>query len=374
MAANSLSRLSILLALAVLTALACRRPAEEPPVRVAQPELPADPVVAEVDTLPLRWSQLAERLGPIQAEMGPGKPEAAVRAAALAASDLLVLREMRVVGALAQATETAAQASDRLLRQTFNDEHGCAVGETEVRLYYMENLPTYKHPPAWTVWDAAGQCCERGEGCPIAEVEQCRSAIRQQLTEFARQLRGEYAQLPPLGLAAQASNIVLDETPLRFQYLPRFEQLLADFQQKDRRLRILRYTFWQQGLPAYQGARFRSADPAVQSAVQKAELGEVLGPLDGEDSPHVLVLAARQPESVGLPHTPTAATEHPVAVAIRHKLCDQWAARERTEYRERLLGGAQLIWHGDALRGHLEPVVIDKLIKQLASPTAPGVR
>ncbi len=363
-----MQRVAPLLALMLLAVLACRRPPDQGAAVVAAVAV-QDPIVAEVDTLPLRGSQLAERLAFLH-----GQPEAGVRAAALAASDLLVLREMQNVGALAAATETAAQASDRLLALTFNDEHGCAIGETEIRMKYMENLATYKHPPAWTVWDAAGQCCDKPEGCPIAEVEQCRVAIRQQLSGLATQLRADYQKLPPLGQAAQATAVQLEDTPLKQAYLPLFEQRLADLQERERRLRIVRYTFWQHGLPGFEGAHFRQADPAIETAVQHAKLGEVLGPLDGDDSAHVLVLAARQAGSVGLPHTPTAMTEDPIAQTIRHKLCAEWAQAERTTYRERLLSGAHLVWHREALHGRLDDAAIDKLIKQLASPPAGGVR
>lgn len=331
-----------------------QRPAAVP---VAPPV--ADPVVAEVDGMALRWGQVQERLKALGDDA-----HRETKAAALAASDLLVVREMKVVGAAIAATETAAQAADRLLALTWDGSRGCGLSEAEIRLAYMQDLGRYKHPPSWTVWDALGDCCSKPEGCPIADVEQCRDQLRAQLMAMAAQLRADFAAMPALGPAAELTAVRVEESPLRHQQLPHFEAVLADLQAKDRRLKLLRYTFWQQGLPAYEKAHFRRADPAVEKACTGARIGDLIGPIDGEDSPHLLLVAAREPESTGLPHTPTATDEDPVAVQIRKKLCGDMALREREEYRERLLRNAQIVWHPQALVERLAPASVQTLVTE----------
>ena len=98
-----------LAALALLAAACGRAPAPSVAPAVA-PAAAVDPVVAKVDLGVLRWSQLAPRLAELR-----GQEQAEVRAMALAASDVLVVREMQVVGQAQAATETTAQAADRFL-------------------------------------------------------------------------------------------------------------------------------------------------------------------------------------------------------------------------------------------------------------------
>ena len=353
-------------AAALLVLASCSRPApkaavstdaQATPAQLAAAEA-ANPVVAQVDLSPLRWKDVAQRLAELK-----GEHDAEVRAVLLAASDVRVAREMAVVGQAPAATETAAQAADRFLAQVWDGKRGCAVTEAELRLAYMQDLSSYKHPPSWTVWDLQSACCAEGSDCPVLEQERCRQQVRPHLLKFADDLRKAYSRLPALGLAATATEVALAESPLKQRHLPQFEEGAAALQAAGQPVKLLRYSFWKQNVAGFEKAPFRRADPAVEQAAQAANLGEVLGPFDGDDALHVAVVAARKPQSVGLPKTATATEESPVALALRAKLCGQAAETERHLYRQRLVQGARILWKADALTGRLPAAALDQLIK-----------
>lgn len=333
---------------------------------------PSDAVVAQVDGQPLAWSALQHHLRALQGQpqdpsRGPEAREAPtpeqleLQAAVIAASDLLIVREMAVVGAPAQPTETAAQAAERFLAQVWDGKRGCALTEAEVRLAYMQDLAKFKHPPGWTVWDLQSACCGEQHQCGLVEQERCRKELRRHLEQLAQTLRKDYAALPALGPAADATELTLEASPLKQRHLPRLEELAAELQASGKPVRLLRYSFWQQGLAGFEGARFRRGDPSVEKAVQSAQIGEVLGPFDGDDALHVAVVAARQPLALGLPKSPTATDEHPVALQLRGKLCLEAAVAERQLYRQKLVQGAVIRWDLKALQGRLSPAALQKL-------------
>lgn len=311
-----------------------------------------------MDLTPLRWADVARRLAELK-----GEPDAEVKAALMAASDVLVAREMAVVGQAPSPTETAAEASDRFLAQVWDGKRGCAVTEAELRLAYMQDLSTYKHPATWTVWDLQSACCADGADCPLVEQERCRQQLRPHLQKFADELRRAYARLPAVGMAAEASEVALADSPLKQRHLPQFEEGAAALQASGQPVRLLRYSFWQQNVPGFEKAPFRRADPATEQAAQKAKLGEVLGPFDGDDALHVAVVAARKPQSIGLPKTATATEESPVALALRAKLCQEAAKAERHLYRQRLVQGARILWKAEMLTGRVPATAIDQLVK-----------
>lgn len=351
-------------ALALAVAACGRRgeaPAAAPSAGAAQKaqasgEKPADPVVAQVDGQPLHWSAVQRHLEALK-----GQDQAELQAALTAASDLLVVREMAVVGAAAAPTESSAQAAERFLAEVWDGKRGCALTEAEVRLAYMQNLANFKHPPGWTVWDLQSACCGDQHACSLMEQERCRGELRPQLQQLAETLRKDYRQLPSIGPAADATELTLEASPLKTRHLPRMEELAADLQASGKPVRLLRYSFWQQGLAGFEQARFRRGDPSVEKAVQQAKIGEVLGPYDGDDALHVTVLAARQPLALGLPKGPTATDDHPVALQLRGKLCLEAAAGERQQYRNKLVQGASIQWQAEALRGRISPEALGKL-------------
>lgn len=322
----------------------------------ATAEKSADPVVAQVDGQPLHWSAVQRHLEALK-----GQDQAELQAALTAASDLLVVREMAVVGAAAQPTETTALAAERFLAEVWDGKRGCALTEAEVRLAYMQDLAKFKHPPGWTVWDLQSACCGDQHACSLMEQERCRSELRPHLQQLAETLRKDYRQLPSIGSAADATELTLEASPLKARHLPRMEELAADLQASGKPVRLLRYSFWQQGLAGFEQARFRRGDPSVEKAVQQAKIGEVLGPYDGDDALHVTVLAARQPLALGLPKGPTATDEHPVALQLRGKLCLEAALGERQQYRNKLVQGASIQWQAEALRGRIGAEALGKL-------------
>lgn len=318
-------------------------------------------MVADVDLGHLKLSQLQERLRSLK-----GEPEAEVRALALAASDVLVVREMGVVGGAVAPTETVAQAADRFLAQVWDGKRGCALTEAEVRLAYMQNLGKYKHPPGWSVWQAQVRCCTKPEGCPQLDVAACLHENRPTVDKLTTAMRTAFAELP-VGQAADATELNLPESPLRFKHLPKFEQLVADAQASGaRQLELVRYSFWQRNVPGFEKAQFRRADPVVEAAAKRAKIGEVLGPLEGEDSLYAVVVAARQPLALGIPKDPTAlladAQATKAEAEIRMQLCLDAAVQERQAYRERLLGGALVVWQASALKGHVSDAAVQKVI------------
>ncbi len=336
-----------LAALALLAAACGRAPAPSVAPAVA-PAAAVDPVVAKVDLGVLRWSQLAPRLAELR-----GQEQAEVRAMALAASDVLVVREMQVVGQAQAATETTAQAADRFLAAVWHDNRGCALTNDELRLAYLQNLARYKHPPGWTVWQAQTRCCPEPP-CAIADKEACLGAARPVMTALSERLRNQFKAMTALGPAADATEVRLADSPLRDRHVPAFEEAIADAQTAGGKLQLLRYSFWQTGVAGFEKAAFRRADPAVERAVVAAKLGQVLGPVDTDNEIAVLTVVARQPLALGLPRDASASVDPQVVEAqrqLRAELCRDVAKRERQDYREKLLAGAVIEWDEKALTG-----------------------
>lgn len=304
--------------------------------------------MAKVDLGVLRWSQLSARLTELR-----GEDQAEVRALALAASDVLVVREMQVVGQAPAPTETTAQAADRFLASVWNEHRGCALTADEIRLAYLQNLARYKHPPGWTVWQVQTRCCPQAP-CPIGDKEACLGAARPAMTALAAQLRKAFAALPVPALAADAAEVKLADSPWRDKHLPAFEEAVAAAQATGLKVQMLRYSFWKTGVPGFEKAPFRRADPAVERAAAAARLGQIVGPVDTEDELAVLTVAARQPLALGLPRDVSASIDPQVVAAerdLRLELCRDVAKRERQEYREKLLAGAVIEWDDKALQG-----------------------
>lgn len=346
---------------ATLVTVACRRP-DDAPVRIAQPQVAVvdDPVVAEIDFEKLHLSQLEARLRELK-----GQPEWEVRALALAASDVLVVREMKVVNQAQLPTETTAQAADRFVAAVWNENRGCSLTAAELRLAYMQNLARYKHPPSWTVWQVQSRCCETPP-CDVIVNEACLAVQRPKLRVLADELRVSFAKLPALGLAADATLARMADSPLRHKHLPVVEEKAAELQGSGAKVQLLRYMFWQRDVAGFEKAAFRRADPAVEAAVKPAKIGAVLGPLDGEYEVIVAVLAARQPLALGLPKDVSDSADPQVIETqreLRSQLCEQAAVLERQNYREQLLAGALLKWNEVALKGRVSEQAVRKMVE-----------
>lgn len=333
------------LALACLGLLAaCKRPTPAPaPADAAPPvaaaPIEADPVLAKIDLSEVRLSHVRDRLG--RAAPTESRTTATVQALLEAAADVLVVREMAVLKQVPQPGERPWQAADRFLHGVWTGK-ACNLAEADLRWVYLRDVGKYKHPPSFTVWDAQLQCCPDPATCKLVEAEACRKAVRPLAEELAAHLAAEFAQLPPLGPAADATLTTLDSSPVRAARLPAFEAAVAARQAREPRLQLRRYTFFQQGHPGFEKANFRPTDPAIEAAVRGARLGDVLGPLDTAWGLDVVLLVAREPARTGM-------GSDDVQAQVRAQACEELAAVERAEYRQRLVQGAVLHWDRPAI-------------------------
>lgn len=321
-----------------------------------------DLIVARADLSDVRLAAVRERLAQIppteQRETG------IVQALLAAAQDQLIVREMAVLHETPQPGETAAQAADRFLAGVWRADPNCAVDLRDVKWAYLRDLGKYKHPTSFTVWDAQFQCCPDVEQCPLMQDEACRKQVRPQAEALAQSLRKGFAALPPIGLAAQATDVALESTPLKLRHIPAFEEAVAAT--REARLKLRRYTYFKQGEKGFEGAKFQPGEPRIEAVVDKARLGDVLGPIDTAWGIDVVLLVAREPARSGL-------LDPAVAAEVRGKACAEQAQLARVDYRQRLLAGSRLEWRKDAIARAFGREVLARLPPDATAREAPSM-
>lgn len=352
----------MLLAIAVL-AIACRQPAPAAkPVAAAVPAPAPEAILARIDLSDVQLGHVRDRLALVPATTP--KDAAVVQALVEAAADLLVVREMAVLKELPRPGERPFQTANRFLAGVWRADAGCQLDPRDLKWTYMRDLGRYKHPASFTVWDAQFQCCPDIEHCPLLPSEACRKAVRPEVERLASEVRNAFAKLPSIGLAAEASAVTQNASPLQARHVPIFESLVAAAAVREPRLKLRRYTFYAQGIKGFEDAHFQIGEPAIAAAVAKAKLGDVLGPIDTDWGLDVVLLVARAPTRAGL-------LDNAVDAEVRAQACEDIATVQRVDYRQRLVAGARLEWRKDAILKAFGADVVKKLPPDATSRELP---
>ena len=325
----------------------------------------ADPILVKADLSEVRLSHVRDRLG--QLPSSGSHAQAVAEAILTATSDLLVVREMAVIGQLPRSGERPWQATDRFLAEVWAGKPGCDVAAEDLRWAYLREVGRYKHPASWTVWDAQFPCCPETEACrPTAA---CLQQAHAAAAEFAGGVRTRLAGLPALGVAADVTDTALDASAVRLSHVPAFEEEVANQKPTAPAIRLRRYRFFRQSEPGFPKGHFLATDPAIEAAMAKARLGDVVGPLVTGWGVDVVLLVARDPVRSGGLDDPA------VAASVRSQVCTELAMRERVEYRERLLGGASVKWQKASILKAFGAEAFGKLppdVKVRAQPDVPS--
>ncbi len=331
-------------------AAACSRSSLPPPGKPPIAKAETDPVVAQVDLSELHLSQVQDRLD--TTVYADSKADAAAQALQLAASDVLVVREMAVIGQKPLPGERLSQATDRFLAQVWTGRNACPASEPDLKWAYLSEMGRYKHPPSFTLWDAQVQCCEDVDACPETTLLACRRDLRAMLDVLRAAAAKELAALPPLPL--DVTQVALDQSPVRDRHVPAFEGLAADASAREPRLQLRRYTAFAAD-PAFPRRGFRRTDPQLEREARDAPLGSVLGPVETVWGLSVALVVAREPPAEGGLEDPA------VRKAVHLRLCELSALEERQAYRGRLLKGAVVKWRDDLIRKRFGDGVLRKL-------------
>jgi hypothetical protein len=302
-----------------------------------------DPVVLRVDLTDVTASAVLHRRAQLAAaDLDLTPAQLGVQAVLAAATDALVVREFRALGLAVSATETTAAAADRLLAIAYG-ESGCSLTPQDIKLAYMTDLSRFKHPPSFALWDAQLVCCDDPTTCDPSAAELCRARTQVTAEKLHAKLTSVMANLPAVELPAGVSEVSTEQSGLRDKHIPAFEEAVASLQKDWPELRLRRYRAFVQGLPDFAKGQFRATDPRLETLAKAGQVGTLLGPVPTAWGWNVALLAGRYPARHGM--------GDPVALAeARSEACKQWAARERQDYRQRLLKGAQLTWLEAPLR------------------------
>ncbi len=288
------------------------------------------------------------------------------QALVVAAQDQLIVREMAVLHETPKPGETAAQAADRFLAGVWRADPGCAVDLRDVKWAYLREMGKYKHPSSFTVWDAQFQCCPDAEQCPLLQDEACRKQVRPLAEALAQQVRKHFAGLPSIGLAVDATDVALESTPLKSRHMPAFEEAVAGQAAREPRLKLRRYTYFKQGEKGFEGGKFQPGEPRIEAVVDKARLGDVLGPIDTAWGIDVVLLVAREPARTGM-------LDARVVAEVRGKACADQAQLARIDYRQRLLAAARLEWRRAAIAQVFGKEVLARLPADATARVAPSM-
>ncbi len=349
--------------LVLLTALvACGKPPSAPVDAASAPQPPAvgveaDPVVGKVDAFELHLSHVRDRLARLPPTLNP--EDAAFQAMVLAAQDLLAVREMYVLKETPKPGERPWQSAERFAANVWRGEPTCEADPGEVKLLYMQQLARYKHPAKFAIWDAQLQCCPDPDKCPPADLAACRAATLPQMKKLAEGLKAHWQTLPPLGLAADVTDVAVAQSPVKGARTDAFEAAVADGAARDVRLQLRRYDFFRAGEPGFGGGHFRPGEPNIAQWVETAHLGDVSQPIETVWGYSVVLLAAREPTRSG--------KADPVILAqLNAAACQQMAERQRQEWRDGLLHAAVLRWDRDAVESHFGAGVYKRLPRNSA--------
>jgi hypothetical protein len=337
-------------------ALACSRaPSPQPPATVA-PQQQAAPVLAEVDLDHLPLPMVQDRLA--QAPVTVTPTDAAVHALWLAASDVLVVREAKVIGQLPAPGERPWQTADRVLAAIWPANPDCAADPQAVKLAYMGEAGLYRHPESWTVWDAQWQCCPDVDDCPEEPARACQAAARPKMQALMDVIRSQFSGLPAVSLPAGATTVARLDSPWMAQHVPAFEAAVAAMLvragEPTAQLQLRRYTYYAQGEPGFERAPFRPGEPAIDAALRKVLPGQLVGPLDTAWGVDVLLLVAHETARIGL-------KDPAIERQVRAKVCAAEAEAQRLDYRQRLLRGARIDWRRSAVAAALGQRVVERL-------------
>ncbi len=309
----------------------------------------ADPVLVKVDLSEVLSSQVHERLAQLPVSLTPA--DAAVQALLAATADVLIVREMGVLKEQRRPGETFGQAADRFLTTVWKPDATCNLDRQDLKWTYLRDLGKYKHPTSYAIWDAQGQCCPDVDDCPLLKAEQCRQELRPVLTQMHADIALAFKALSQ---PADVTSVAFDQSPWRALHVPTFERIVSQYNQKDSRVQLRRYTFFAQGEPGFEKARFRPGEPHMAELAKRAKPGQLLGPVDTEWGIDVALLVGLEPAMRGL-------ADADVEAQVREKACGELAQRSRNEYRERLLAGAQILWQRPAIEADFGKLVLGKL-------------
>ena len=350
-----------LAALGALCVLAGCRPAAHPDPALASDtgvSLPsatsetADPAVGTVDGAVVTLSQVRDRLAQVPVTMA--KDEAAATAAAMAAQDQLAIREMAVLHQAPVAGERPWQSADRFAHTVWTDREDCDADPGDIKLLYLQALTKFKHPSKWAVWDAQVQCCPDPDACPGPQLEACRRATQVEAEALAADMRQAQATLPPLGLAANATDVALDASPVKGARTDAFERVIASHVDKEPKWALRRYDFFQPNEPGFERGPFRPGEPAILGWVKTAKVGDISAPIATIWGWSVVQLVAREPTRQGK-------ADPEILKRLTRDACADMAAKSRQNWRDGLLAGAQVKWNAAVIAQHFGPGVVEKL-------------
>ena len=312
----------------------------------------ADPGLGTVDGVTVTLSQARDRLAQVPATMP--KDEAAATAIAMAAQDLLAIREMAVLHQTPAPGERPWQSADRFAHTVWPEREDCNADPGDIKLLYLQALTKFKHPSKWAVWDAQVQCCPDPDACPGPQLEACRKATQVEAETLAADMRQAQAGLPPLGLAVDATDVGLDASPVKGPRTDAFERVTAQHTDKEAKWALRRYDFFQPNEPGFERGPFRPGEPAILGWVKTAKLGDISPPLATVWGWSVVQLVAREPTRQGK-------ADPEILKRLTREACADMAARSRQNWRDGLLAAAQVKWQAAPIDAHFGPGVVAKL-------------
>ncbi len=324
---------------------------------------PDDPALGKIDQFDLRLSHVRDRLARLPPTLTAD--DAALQATVLAAEDLLAVREMHVLKQPELPDERPWQSAERFAADVWRGEPTCEADPGDVKLLYLQQLARYKHPAKFAVWDAQMQCCPGT--CTPAELAACRTATLPIMQELAHRLEAQWQALPPMGLAADATDVTVEHSPVKGARTDAFEIAVAALSPHDVRLQLRRYDFFRTGEPGFNEGRFRPGEPTIAKWVETARLGDVSEPLETVWGYSVALLAAREPTRSGK-------ADPTIMARLNASACLEMAKKQRQEWREGLLRAAVLRWDRPAVEAHLGPGVYRRLPRntsRFAQPQQP---
>jgi|GEM_PF-2281124 len=338
---------------AVALAPSCRKPAPEEPARAPAP--PPDPEIAKVDGAPLRLSAYKDRFARMPLGTTP------VDALEMAVTDLLVVREMGVLGVRPKEGETTALAADRFLDATYKLEGSCpTIADPDLKWVYLREVGRFRHPEGWVVWEARWSCCEDADTCASDAARACFAATEADAVAFATRAKAQIEAIELPDEASEADAQVDDASGMprtaavRLR-APIFEALVAEEAARSPRLELLRYRFFYEFTRGPGDQRgYRSADEPLATAVRGAKTGSVVGPVRTRTGRHVDLVVAREPALQG------GLANADVRKRVERAACREMHQLARNQYLAALRKGAKVLWHRDTIRTELGEAALAK--------------
>lgn len=342
----------------VLTCAACHKsapatPAPIAPAPAAKVEIPpADPELGKIDLSTLHLSHVRDRLAHLPANVPADAT--LTTAIALAAQDLLAVREMAVLHQEPLPSERPWQSADRFAQTVWQPKPDCEADPGDLKVLYLQSLKKFKHPEKYAIWDAQLQCCPDLEKCPQQELATCQKQTADEASALAQQIQAEIQKLAPLNLPAEVTMVALDASPVKGQRTDLFERAVAEHAVKQPKWALRRYDFYRMGEAGFPPGHFRPGEPNVAKWAEKARLGEVSEPQLTLWGWSVALLVAREPTRQGK-------SDPAVLKELTQKACQLMAEQNRQEWRENLLKGAHIRWDRAAIQQQFGAAILAKL-------------